>query len=139
VEIARGDGYKGEMIEMSYGSFHNLLAGNSKSLTEIEIGMGATQIGWSDRLAYTVVGIETYKTGKKAGQVKAVIATRDIAKRVDSNGYYSESQDYEFTTNPNAKQERYTLRKDGRYMREGATNSGVLLVGVRMEYFDPHF
>ena len=58
---------------------------------------------------------------------------------MDSNGYYSESQDYEFTTNPNAKQERYTLRKDGRYMREGATNSGVLLVGVRMEYFDPHF
>jgi hypothetical protein len=139
VEIARGDGYKGEMIEMPYGSFHNLLAGNSKSLTEIEIGMGATQIGWSDRYAYTVVGIETYKTGKKAGQVKAVIATRDIAKRKDSNGYYSESQDYDFTTNPNAKQERYTLRKDGRYMREGATNSGVLLVGARMEYYDPHF
>lgn len=124
---------------MSYGSFHNLLAGNSKSLTEIEIGMGATQIGWSDRHAYTVVGIETYKTGKKAGQVKAVIATRDIAKRKDENGYYSENQTYDFTTNPNAKQERYTLRKDGRYMREGATNSGVLLVGVRMEYFDPHF
>ena len=71
---------------MSYGSFHNLLAGNSKSLTEIEIGMGATQIGWSDRLAYTVVGIETYKAIILAGTLGVATVVEKLARAFLDDG-----------------------------------------------------
>lgn len=103
---------------------------------EPQIGDGATLVMWSDRHAYTIVDIERFVSGKRKGQIKAVIAQRDKATRTDNHGM-SESQSYEFQPNPLAERERFTLRSDNRY-REQGTNT-VLVIGTRSEYYDYSF
>jgi hypothetical protein len=120
----------------TYGNvLHNVY--QNFGVDEPHAGMGATYLAWSDRYAYTVTNVLRYKSGAKAGQVKAVQATRDIATRIDTNGM-SDSQDYTYETNPNAQVETYTLRSNGRFIREGQT-SGVLAIGNRNEYYDFSF
>jgi hypothetical protein len=118
----------------TYGSMLNSIFANN-GVEEPTAGMGATYLAWSDRYAYTVVDVMRFKSGPKAGQVKSVIATRDIATRTDLNGR-SESQSYEYETNPNAKREVFTLRKSGRFQASGG---GVLAIGARREYYDYSF
>jgi hypothetical protein len=119
--------------QMAYGSFQNMMYAGATPKTP-EVGMGATLVSWTDRYAYTVVAVETFKTGPKAGQVKAVVATEDKAKRVDANGM-SECQSYEFETDPDATPEKFTLRKGGQFKGK----RGVLYVGSRSQYHDFSF
>lgn len=119
-----------------YGSIINLLQDQSSQRPPV-VGDGATQLFWSDRHACTIVEVINYSTGAKKGQVKAVVVTRDTAKRVDANGM-SESQSYEFTTNLDAHKETYTLRKNGRYIKQG-DSYGALGIGYREEYYDFSF
>lgn len=53
----------------------------------------------------------------------------------------SESQDYCYEQNPNAKRETYTLRKNGAWVKEGESmkNGSRLRIGERLEYFDFSF
>lgn len=103
--------------------------------TEPEVGMGATLVMWTDRHPYTIVEVVRFKSGQRAGEVKGVFATRDDAVRTDSNGM-SESQTYEFTTNPDAHREWFHKDKHGAFRSEGGTR---LAVGVRGKYFDFSF
>jgi hypothetical protein len=121
---------------MQYGSLFNLLQAESAQ-REPQIGDGATYLAWSDRYAYTIVDVIHYVSGKQKGEVKAVVATRDIAKRTDSNGM-SDSQGYEYTTNPDATRQTYTKRKDGKFILQGNTH-GMLAIGYRDEYYDFSF
>lgn len=105
---------------------------------EPEVGMGATLCLWSDSHAYTITDVIRFKSGKNAGAIKAVIAQRDIAKRIDKNGM-SESQDYEYTFDPTAKGTVFTLRKNGRYLAEGGDGGTRLAIGFRREYYDYSF
>jgi hypothetical protein len=105
---------------------------------EPEVGMGATLCLWSDSHAYTITEVIRYKSGKNAGKIRAVIARRDIAKRIDKNGM-SESQDYEYETDLNARAEVFTLRKNGRYLAEGGDGGTRLAIGFRREYYDFSF
>lgn len=128
---------RGEVaVTTTYGNFFNSIYANA-GVDEPQVGMGATYIAWSDRYAYTVVEVLRYKSGAKAGQVKAVVATRDIATRTDGHGM-SDSQSYSYQTNPDAKRETYTLRGNGRFIRSGG-NHGVLAIGDRREYYDYSF
>jgi hypothetical protein len=113
---------------------NNILAASTIGAPEPEVGMGATLLMWSDRLPYTIVGVERFKSGACAGQVKAVLAQRDDTQRVDRNGM-SESQEYVFLPNPNRSVERFALRKSGRF--EG--NGGTLAIGYRDKFFDFSF
>lgn len=111
----------------AFGNLMNRLAEDTKSVTP-EVGMGATRISFSDRHAFTITRVE----GKK------LWATPDIAKRTDNLGM-SDSQSYDYTTDPDALEYLFTLRKDGRW-HEGTTLRGsILCIGYRNHYHDYGF
>lgn len=120
------------------GSLANYVYGNSGS-PEPKIGMGCTQLLWSDRNACTIIAIDS----------KGMLTvTRDNTKRMDKNGM-SESQEYEYTTNPEGHKYFYKKDKTGRYRqyvwneetnRYNKLSHGTgLTVGHREEYYDYSF
>ena len=114
------------------GSLINLLAANSNNPTVPVVGMGATIIGYTDRNPATVVEIS--KNGK------TLTVQMDDAKRTDANGM-SESQSYEFTSNPDGAKRVYTLRKNGQWIAQGDSikNGGRIQLGHRSKYYDFSF
>ena len=117
------------------GSLFNWMAGNSLSPTPIA-DMGATLLLWSDRYACTIHKVDL------AGKVKKLWASEDIAKRTDSNGYFTEDQSYAYSNENRENPERwslFTLRKDGRWHKGTTLHGTVLAIGVRMAYTDPTF
>lgn len=108
------------------GSFHNNLYANMEG-PEPEVGMGATEIGWTDREAYTVIEVLS---------PKRIVIQRDRAIRVDQNGM-SESQSYQFERNPLGRTFIVTKRKDGKWKIQHTQQ--IVLLGVRMEYYDYSF
>lgn len=92
------------------------------------VGEGATYLSYTDRHAYTITAVDP--------KGKWFDMTRDKAERADSHGM-SESQDYTFTTNPNAKPIRVRMSKKG--WRIGGMKGNKVLVGVRDEYYDYSF
>ena len=113
---------------MQYGSLGNLIMANVKPAVP-EVGMGATEIGYTDRHAGTIVGVSKNK----------VAWARDIAtpKHVPP----TEAQEWAYARDPNAKPWIYTKRKNGAYVRQGQPMRGGsrLLIGVRDEYYDYSF
>lgn len=109
---------------MASGSLVNHLSGTPAGLVP-EVGMGATQLCYTDRHAYTV--IEVSKSGKTC-KVQA-----DKAIRTDNNGM-SEMQSYTFERNPEGA--IVTLRKT----KKGWTHKGQrFALGYRSEYHDYSF
>jgi L-2-hydroxyglutarate oxidase LhgO len=115
----------------STGSLTNYLMSGTKGQPVPAVGMGATLLGWTDRHPATIVAV-----GPNA---RWVDAQDDDYKRIDKNGM-SESQEYEFSPNPKAPIVRYSLRKDGGYVRVGDSMSGARLrIGDRDCYYDFSF
>lgn len=75
----------------------------------IKIGDGATYHIGSDRYPYTVVQIVS---------PKKIHLKPDHYERIDNNGI-SENQEYKYIPNPNAQSIVVSLRKDGRWRRQG--------------------
>lgn len=96
-----------------------------------EVGMGATHRVGSDSYPYTIVEVVSDKK---------IIVQQDAARRTDSNGL-SESQEYEYTRNPDSPKIVVTKRKDGRWRRQGEsiTSTMTFSLGVRRMYQDPSF
>lgn len=97
----------------------------------LKVGIGATKFSGSDRYPYTVVEVVSDKK---------VILQADIAKRTDKNGL-SEIQTYEYTPDPDAEKIVVTLRKNGRWVRDGESMKGGtgFHIGHREAYSDPSF
>lgn len=96
----------------------------------LKVGIGATEIVGSDRYPYTVVEVLSDKK---------IVVQADDYKRTDKNGM-SESQTYEYTPNPNSLRVVVTLRKNGRWVREGESGKGRgFAIGHRDAHQDPHF
>jgi hypothetical protein len=116
---------------MQTGSLMNHLYANAKH-PEPTVGMGATICGWTDRDGATVVAV-----GKNG---KSVTVQEDTATRTDNNGM-SDMQSYSHTPNPEASRQTFTLRKNGRWVREGsAMGQGTTLsLGHRSTYYDYSF
>lgn len=95
----------------------------------IEVGIGVTEGVGSDRYPYTVV--EVRRNGRE------LVIQRDEFRRTDQNGL-SESQEYEYTPNPEGSKVTITLRHDGRYRRKGE-DRGLFTIGHREAYQDPSF
>lgn len=111
---------------MKVGSLQNMMLYDTKSPTP-EVGMGATIVCWTDRMAATVTHVSA--SGKSA------VIQVDTSKRADENGM-SDSQQYNFTPNPNGELIPIRLHKDGRYHRTGG---GVVTLGHRSTYHDYSF
>jgi len=101
------------------------MADQTRSLTP-EIGMGVTEIMYSDRHPYTITAILTPKRIK----VKA-----DKTVRIDKNGC-CEEQEYRYEPAPNAPEITLFLNKYGRWKRLGDAGGSTYLIGRREEYYD---
>jgi hypothetical protein len=118
---------------MQTGSLTNLIhARSTNGQPDPVVGMGATELHWTDRSPVTI--IEVSKSGK------SIKVQADNAKRVDDNGM-SECQDYEYSTNPDGAIHTYTLRSNGRWVRKGEPmkQGGALRIGIREMYHDYGF
>lgn len=108
---------------MKYGTLTNLLYSEDKA-SEPKIGDGAMLLCYSDRHAYTVVGVEE----------KYILVTRDIAERTDRN-FEVGPQEYSYSQDPEAEIQTAVLKKDGNYYLGGQ----VIKVGYRNENYDYSF
>lgn len=96
--------------------------------TQLELGLGATQSCGSDCYPYTVVEFNSKGT--------SIVVTRDLYTRVDKNGI-SESQQYTFTTDASAPQEK--LRWSNKFKCYRSKGGSRFFVGSRRAYQDPSF
>jgi len=108
-----------------YGSLQNAIGNQTRSLKP-EIGMGVTELMYSDRHPYTVVKVLT---------TKRIVVKADIATRIDKNGY-SESQEYRYEQDPQTAEVVLFLNKFGRWKRAGDAQGSTYLIGRREEYYD---
>lgn len=112
------------------GSLVNNLYANS-SYQKPEVGMGATELGFTDRRAHTIVEVVDDKT---------IIVQRDRATRTDKNGM-SESQSYDYAPQPQSRRITVTLRDNGRWVTkdESDKKGTAFAIGIRDEYYDFSF
>ena len=114
---------------MLTGSLVNHLMSNNGSTTP-EVGMGATELSYTDRHAGTVVEVRSPTT---------LVFQADKVTRTDTNGM-SECQSYSYEPNPAGAKVVYTLRRNGKWVQKGASMNGpALALGVRREYHDFSF
>lgn len=115
---------------MHHGSLQNQTFGRNSNVVPTP-GMGATELLWTDRHAYTIVSVSP--------SGKSCIVQRDKATRADEHGM-SDSQYYNYERDPNGPTCEITLSKDGCwYTKGGKKNGRRFAVGVRREYYDYSF
>lgn len=119
---------------MTTGSLVNHLMSTPSPVVPA-VGMGVTELCWTDRHAYTIVEVVNAKT---------IIVQRDKVTRTDSNGM-SECQDYSYEQDPEGGKTTITLRitkryPQGRWVRKGDSVKGnAWHIGSRREYHDYSF
>lgn len=135
-----------------YGSLDNRLAENIDfSNFKVEVGMGATELCYSDCHAYEVIEVKDRRH---------IVVRKYDTKRKDKNGM-SECQDYEFISNPENRTYELFLTKNGRWVerhpnfevlgydyensrmvtkpKKGFRYGHTFSVGEAREYFDYSF
>lgn len=97
-----------------------------------EVGMGCTEIMFSDRHAYTI--LEVAENGR------TIVVQQDIATRTDKRGC-SDWQDYDYKPDPKGDIKIVTLRKNGRWITKGEAmkNGTSWRIGERDEHYDFSF
>lgn len=108
------------------------------------IGMGATEIWYSDRKAGTIIAVS--KNGKRITwqQDKATLKTGYKPEFVPG-GFSAictnnHNLDYDYELDPAGRIEIYSLRKNGYWIKQGDSPSGRRLsIGHRSEYYDYNF
>jgi hypothetical protein len=95
---------------------------------EPEIGMGATIVMWSDRLACTIVQIT--HGGKR------IVIQRDTISWIPNPSAPS-SPIFQYSPNPQGGIYHATKRKDGSYRLTRKTT--MVWIGTRQEYYDRDF
>lgn len=108
-----------------YGSLQNAIGNQTRSLKP-EVGMGVTEIMYSDRHPYTVTKVISDSKIEVKG---------DIATRIDKNGC-CETQEYTYETDENSPAITLRLNKYGRWKRQGEAGGSTYLIGKREEYYD---
>lgn len=110
---------------MTTGSLINEISGVAE-MPDAQVGDGMTELCWTDRHAFTVIG--------RSASGKTLTVQQDTATRVDGNGM-SESQDYAYTPNPDGR--KYTVRWSPK--RHAFVAGDVRFVPGRREYYDFSF
>ena len=93
---------------MQHGSLQNHMIANAKS-AEPTVGMGATEVMYSDRNPFTVIAVIT---------PRKIVVQEDTSTRTDSNGM-SDCQSYTYSPNPEGRTRTLTLRKNDRWVPMG--------------------
>ena len=97
---------------------------------EPTVGMGATEIMYSDRNPFTVIEVIS---------PRKIVVQADTATRTDNWGM-SECQKYDYSPDPEGRIRTLTLRKNGRWVPVGESGKGTnFLVGDRRKYHDYSF
>lgn len=105
-----------------------------------EVGMGATELMWTDRKAYTILSVEK----NTRGVVVSAKMQADRSRRTDDNGM-SDCQSYSYEADAAGKVVTIKRTRDGRWRvadpRTGRVNSAsaIVRVGVRDAYYDFSF
>ena len=110
-----------------YGSVQNRISAECK-MPKPEIGMGVTQLLWSDRYPYEVIAVISERK----------IIIRELGyERTDKNGI-SESQDYRFFSKPDGEVKTLVLRngKWRNYAKDYAMDANGELVLVETRRLD---
>ena len=104
---------------------------NEAKTIELVVGLGATELGYTDRYPFTVVEILT---------PRMVVVQADKFSRTDDNGM-SECQDYEYMANPEGEKVTITRRKNGKWVQKGSGSKDgrAFSVGRRRKYHDYSF
>lgn len=115
-----------------YGSLTNRLAERTRGLKP-EIGMGVTQLLWSDRNPYEIIAVKDDRH----------ITIRELDwNRLDNRGM-SECQDYEYISNPNNRTYNLYKNNKGKWVirvgRNGVDNSYGWYIGRAERYYDFSF
>jgi len=108
-----------------YGSLVNAMGNQTRSLKP-ELGIGVTELMYSDRHPFTVTKI--------ISDTKIEV-TADTSTRIDENGA-SESQEYRYEPDKKAVPITLRLNKFGRWKMVGDPKGSTFLVGRREEYYD---
>lgn len=108
-----------------YGNLTNRMMEGIET-EEPYVGMGATELMWSDRHAYTVVKIKSKCR---------IIVKRDKAIRIDNNGM-SDCQTYRYEEDPNGYELELIKTKKGWKRLGGCT---PFMLGRRDEHYDYSF
>lgn len=115
---------------MQHGSLQNLLMSRAKVTATPEVGMGVTEVCWTDRHAYTVTEVKG---------PREIVVQRDRAIRTDANGM-SDAQAYRFEADPAGSTRTLTLRRNGKWLPVGESSKATgWLIGSRSEYYDYSF
>ena len=108
-----------------HGSLQNAMLDQTRSQTPT-VGMGATEIMFSDRHPYTII---------KVLSPKRIVVQADKATRIDGNGC-CEDQSYLFEPDPQAPPVTLFLNKRGKWKQLGDAQGSTFLLGTRQEYYD---
>jgi hypothetical protein len=109
-----------------FGSFYNIVM-DEQAPAVPEVGMGATELFWSDRHAHTIIKVH----GPKLIEVQ-----RDKATRTDGNGI-SDAQSYQYEADPKGAVVMVSLRKNGKWIRVGESmRAPSFAIGTRIEFYD---
>ena len=108
-----------------YGSLQNAIGNQTRSMTPL-VGMGVTELMYSDRHPYTVLHVIS---------TKRIVVRADRAIRIDKNGC-SESQEYRYEQDSQAEPITLFLNKFGRWKQLGDAQGSTFLIGRREEYYD---
>lgn len=135
-------------IKMKLGTQTNSLTNHLYSrmtigAPEAAKGMSATILGWSDRHAATVQGVERTSSGKVI-----VTITRDKKTLVKAAACIGEQPEYAFESDPEGSPYHFRQEADGKWEeiqknketgRWIKTKGYGLILGKREEYRDPTF
>lgn len=109
-----------------YGSLQNRLEERSKP-KKPEIGMGCTEMWYSDREAYEVVRIKDDRH----------VVVRELKCKLIGSYY---DQEYEYESDPNGREKTLFLTKKGVWREQiGKRLYNVFVMGYAQKYYDPSF
>jgi len=120
------------IAKLEFGSLRNSMLARTPSEVP-KVGMGATQVLWTDRVPFTVVEVISETE---------IVVQEDRPVRADKNGM-SETQSYLFE--PAADGDRFTLHLIGGAWRgigvgdNDPPPGSVFVIGVRECYYDYSF
>ena len=111
------------------------------------VGMGATEYGYSDTYAHTVIAVS--KSGKRCTvqRDKATLLNGAMSGEPDALQFYpggyvghtSGRQRWEIERDPEGKTMVLSLRKDGKWRELGYTSGSHFVLGKRVEHYDFNF
>lgn len=106
------------------GSFHNQMYANMVNQPDPTVGMGVTEVLWTDRTPYQVVEVVDEKT---------IIIQRLNVTDVWPTGYGT------ITEELGAERQTLTKRSTGRWCTRGAVADDRWLIGKAMHHHDVNF